>query len=460
MEDNKETVDTLSKYGSGFQLKVIAALMTSRDFLHQSLDVLDSKFFDTDAGQWIVKSMIEYVGKYKSLPTNDVFRVQLDKCDDDILKLAVREQLKRVAENSASNDLEYVKSEFLDFAKNQAIRSAILTSADLLRDAKYSEIKNVIDRAMKAGQPRNVGHNWKKDVEVRLSGETRLPVSTGWDVIDNLTGGGLAAGELGVVVAGPGIGKSWTLATIGANAARVGKRVVHYTLELNENYVGLRYDTIFTSISPSSVPNHPDEIKHAVDSIPGDIIIKYFPTSYMTVHNISSHVDQLISLGLAPDLLIVDYADIMRPARRADNRYQELSVIYEELRGVCGELGIPCWTASQAQRAASQDDVIQGDRISESYTKIMISDFIVSLSRKLEDKVANTARAHIIKNRFGPDGLTFPMYLNTNTGTVQIYDETSTHGALLKRQMQSSEGVLKKELAQKFAALQAGSKNE
>jgi replicative DNA helicase len=446
-------VDNLAKYGPTFQAKVLASLVSSPDFLQQSLDVLNPKFFETHAGQWIVEQTIDYFSTYKATPTLEVFKLELDKVSDEVLKIAVKEQLRAAFQRRNDDDLQYVRDSFLDFAKNQAIKSAIIKSVDLMQIGQYGEIKQLVDKALKAGQPRNIGHNWKEDISIRLAGISRSTIATGWDPIDTLIGGGLGGGELGVIAAPSGIGKSWALSTIGAAAARNGKRVVHYTLELNENYVGLRYDTIFTGIEPGQITQHPETVQQAVDGIKGDIIIKYYPARSMTVHTLSAHLEHLVSNGLKPDLILVDYADLMRSIDRADARYQELGAIYEELRGLCGELKIPCWTASQTQRSSIQEDVIQADKISESYNKIMTADLVISLSRKLEDKANNTGRAHIIKNRFGADGITFPVYMNTSLGKIEIYDENSSKGILLKKQMQASEGILKKTLAKKLSEL-------
>jgi replicative DNA helicase len=446
-------VDNLAKYGPTFQAKVLANLFSSTEFLQQSLDVLNPKFFESDAGQWIVEKTIDYYTDYKAIPTLEVFKIELDKQKDDVLKVAVKEQLKMAFQRKNDDDLEYVKDSFLDFAKNQALKSAIVRSVDLLQMGRYSDIKTLVDAALKSGQPRNIGHDWKKDIELRLAGQSRNTVATGWDAIDILIGGGLAAGELGVIAAPSGIGKSWALATIGANAARNGKRVVYYTLELNENYVGLRFDTIFTGIEPSSIPDNADSVRLTVDSIAGDIIIKYYPASAITVHTIRAHLDNLTASKMKPDLVIIDYADLMRSADRVEARHQELGEIYKEIRGMSGELGVPIWTASQTQRSSIQDDIIEADKIASSYEKIMNADLVISLSRKLEDKANHTGRAHVMKNRFGSDGVTLPVYMNTSIGKIEIYDENSSKGILLKKQMQSGETLLKKSLAKKFSEL-------
>jgi replicative DNA helicase len=445
-----QQVDTLSKYGATFQAKVLANLLSSTDFLQQSLDVLNPKFFESDAGQWIIQETIEYFSEYKTLPTLEVFKVEMDKINDEVLKIAIKEQLRAAFQRKNDEDLEYVKDSFLDFAKNQAIKSAIITSVDLLQVGRYGEIKDLVDKALKAGQPRNIGHNWKDDIDMRLAGNSRIVVPTGWDAIDVMIGGGLGAGELGVIAAPSGIGKSWALATIGANAAKLGKRVAVYTLELNESYMGLRYDTIFTGIEPGSIPNNPDAVRQVVDSIKGDIIIKYYPARSVTVHTLAAHLEHLTMNKLRPDIILVDYADLMRATTKTDARYQELGIIYEELRSFGGEYGIPIWTASQTQRSSIQDEIIEADKISESYSKIMTADLVISLSRKLEDKANHTGRAHIIKNRFGSDGVTLPVYMNTSVGKIEIYDENSSKGIMLKKQMQAGEGLMKKTLARKL----------
>ena len=446
-------VDNLAKYGPTFQAKVLACILSSTEFLQQSLDVLNPNFFESDAGKWIVENTVDYFTDYKTLPTLEVFKIELEKSRDDVLKTAVKDQLRTAFQRKADDDLKYIQDSFLDFAKNQALKSAIIRSVDLLQIGQYGEIKNLVDSAMKAGQPRNIGHDWKKDISIRLAGQSRITVPTGWDVVDTMIGGGLGGGELGVIAAPSGIGKSWALATIGANAARMGKRVVYYTFELNENYVGLRYDTIFTGIESGNITNHPDDVKHAVDSITGDIIIKYYPPRTITVHTLRAHIDHLISNKLKPDIILVDYADLMRSVDKSDARHEELGSIYVELRGLSGELGVPVWTASQTQRSSIQDEVIQADKIASSYEKIMNADLVISLSRKLEDKANHTGRAHVMKNRFGPDGITLPVYMDTGLGKIEIYDEKSSKGILLTKQMQSGEGMLKKALAKKFASM-------
>ena len=172
---------------------------------------------------------------------------------------------------------------------------------------------------------------------------------------------------------------------MGAEAMRQGKNVLHYTLELNENYVGLRYDACFTGIDFQNIRNNIDIVKKKIAEIPGKLIIKYFPIKTVSAHSLKLHAERIQTLGTKIDLIIVDYADILRPSQsdRNSNSYSEAGGIYEELRGVAGELQVPIWSASQSNRAAMDEDIIQANNISDSYRKIMTADFVISLSRKM-----------------------------------------------------------------------------
>jgi replicative DNA helicase len=276
----------------------------------------------------------------------------------------------------------------------------------------------------------------------------RNTVKTQWEAIDDIADGGLGKGELGVFVAPAGIGKSWALVNVGSAAAKAGLNVIHYTLELNEAYVGLRYDSVMTGIAAQELKYNIEEVKKNVENIKGNLIVKYFPTKGATVNTIASHIERCRANGFPPDMIIVDYADLLRG--KGKEVRLELGNIYEDLRGLAGEHEIPVWTASQANRSALEDDIIGAEKIAESYSKIMTADFVVSLSRKIEDKIAGTGRWHVIKNRFGPDGITFPSKMNASNGKIDIYVDTSIQGKETTKEMDNHNEYLRKMMKKKF----------
>jgi len=454
-----EQVDTLSKYGQSFQAKVISALLTDVRMMDTLCEIIDKKFFESDANKWIVQEIKDYYDEYKKEPTLDVFKGQVSKLDNPSLKKSVVEQLKTVYTQIGQDDFEYVKNEFTSFCINQNMKNVILQSVDLLKSGNYDRIKDLVDKAMKVGVESDLGMDYLLDFEERFSETGRETVATGWDCVNDLMGGGLGPGELGVVVAPSGVGKSWMLACLGAVAVRAGKTVVHYTLELSQHYVGLRYDTVFTHIPSVNLKEKKDEVYSKLKRLPGKLKVKYYPPKGASSKTIQLHIEKMIAAGNKPDLIIVDYADLLLShSNKTDSTYAEQGGVYIDLRGMSGELQIPIWTASQTNRSAIDSEVIEADKIADSYAKVMNADFIMSLSRKAKDKINNTARVHIMKNRFGSDGLTFPTKMDTNTGTIEVYAESSSDGIMASKESASGAEMEKQMLHKKYLDTMPGSK--
>ena len=448
--------DSLTKYGAVFQTKIITCLLVDQEFAVRISDLIFPELFDSESKQWLTKSIKDYYYEYKVTPTLAALKIKINEINQPLLNGAVVDELREVTKHLEATDLEFVKTETTTFCKNQKLKSAIVRSVDLLQLGKYEEIKRVIDDAMRAGASRDIGLNYVKEFDTILDEINRPTVSTGWDAIDNVMDGGLAGGELGIVVAPAGIGKSWFLQALGVKALMAGKNVMHYTLELNQAYVGMRYATIFSEVAVPNIKEHKVKVKEIItrDCL-GELLIKYFPTRAAGVETLHTHLKTAELLGHSPDVIIVDYADLLSDNSKANSgeiRHQ-LGNIYEDLRGMSGEFQIPVWTASQSNRSSLEDDIIGAEKIAESYAKIMTADFVMSLSRKVEDKIGNTGRFHVIKNRFGPDGITFPAKVNTNTGKMEIYEGNSVGGKEQQGKIDNRDNLMKKMLSNRYEDL-------
>lgn len=441
--------DTLLLYGQSFQTKVIASLLTDVKLVDTLHEIIHIKFFDSEANKWIIEQIIDYYTQYKAVPSLDVFKVEVSKLDDKSTQKNIVEQLKLVFTSVGTADLQYVKDEFSSFCINQNLKEAIVQSVDLLKAGNYDRIKELVDKAMKVGVETDLGTDYVLDFDVRTDETTRSTVLTDWDTINELMDGGLGPGELGVVVAPSGVGKTWVLCALGAAAVKAGKTVVHYSMELSETYVGSRYDTVFTQIPSADLPDKKDEVKEKIRKLKGKLIIKYFPPKGVSPKKLEAHIEKMIAAGNKPDLIIVDYADLLLShTNKTDSTYGEQGGVYIELRGMGGELGIPIWTASQTNRSGIDSEVIEADKIADSYAKVMNADFIMSLSRKSKDKLNNTARMHVMKNRFGQDGITFPCKMDTNRGVLEVYTATSSDGIIAQKESKNGE-VMEKQLLHK-----------
>ena len=233
------TLNNLNAYGTGFQIKVLSSLLTHKEFLLNIQDVLTEEYFDNQAHKWIIKQILEYFNKYHTTPSMDVLKVELKKIDNEVLQLSIKEQL-REAYKASDEDLKYVEEEFSNFCKNQQLKKALLTSVDFLNAGDYDSIRSMIDNALKAGQDKNIGHEYNKDTESRYREDYRVTIPTPWEPFNELLAGGLGGGDFGLIFGNPGGGKSWSLVALGGYAVKLGYNVIHYTLELGADYVGRR----------------------------------------------------------------------------------------------------------------------------------------------------------------------------------------------------------------------------
>jgi len=416
------TLNTLAQYGTGFQIKVLSSLLTHKDFLVNINDVLSEEYFDNSAHKWIINEILKYYAKYHTTPTMEVLKTEMKKLENEVLQLSIKEQLREAYETS-EDDLAYVEEEFSNFCKNQQLKKALMTSVELLKGGEYDSIRHLVDNALKAGGDKNLGLEYNKDVETRYREESRMVVPTPWDLFNNLFQGGLGNGDFGLIFGNPGGGKSWTLIALGGWAVKLGYNVIHYTLELSESYVGKRYDAFFTGIPVNMIHDYKDRVQETVDGLQGNLIIKEYSPGKASISTIEAHIKKTIDQGVKPDLIIIDYVDLLRSKRSKGDRKEEIDDIYVSTKGLAREFKLPVWSVSQVNRSGAKDSIIEGDKAAGSYDKMMIADFAMSLSRQKKDKVNGTGRFHIMKNRYGTDGMTFNVAVDTSTGHIEIIRE-------------------------------------
>ena len=448
------TLTNLSQYGTAFQIKVLSSLLTHKEFLTNIYDIISDEYWDNQAHKWIIKEIMKSYDKYHTVPSMDVLKVELKKIDNEVLQVSIKEQL-RAAYEASDEDLKYVQEEFSNFCKNQQLKKALLTSVDFLNAGDYDSIRQMIDNALKAGQDKNVGHEYIKDVESRYREDDRHPIPSPWERINELLQGGLGNGDFGLIFGNPGGGKSWSLVALGGHAVKLGYNVLHYTLELGESYVGKRYDAFFTNISVNIIEKHKEKVQETLQDLHGQLIIKEFPTGQATIHTLKSHIQKCEGQDFKPDLIIIDYVDLMGTKKKTSDRKGEIDDIYISIKGLARELNLPIWSVSQVNRAGANDEIIEGDKAAGSYDKIMITDVAMSLSRKRKDKVDGTGRFHIMKNRYGMDGMTFGVRADTSTGHFEVSEhiEIGDDEPTLSKSVADPDRDTRKELFNKFNEL-------
>jgi len=324
---------------------------------------------------------------------------------------------------------EFVKDTALEFCRKQKLREAMIKSTTLLQKCSFDEISVLINDALKAGADADFGYDYIKDFEKRFELSTRETITTGWENIDQITGGGGGRKELGVVIAPTGVGKSMVLVHLGATALKAGMTVVHYTLELQDTVIASRYDSCITGIRLNEVQDRKSEIKKDIDDLEGTLIVKEYPTKTATTNTIRAHLEKLKQQGITPDMIIVDYADLLRTLSARKEKREELESIYEELRAIMMENNCAGWTASQTNRTGLNQEIITMQAISEAFNKCFIADFIFSVSRTSEDKQTNGGRIYVAKNRNGPDGLVYSIFMDTANVDIKVLGKYENEAA-------------------------------
>lgn len=416
-----------SKFGKVFQERLAQLIFQDRQFADQLREVLDLNFFELKYLQVFCKRLFDYRDKYDMYPSANIMltilRTELED-DNDALNKQVRDYFARITSTPEIDDEDYIKDTSLDFCRRQKIKEALVKSASLMNKSNsLDEIGVMVTSALKLGTDNNYGYDYKLDFEKRFMLKDRNPVSTGWERVDTITQGGLGRGELGVVIAPTGAGKSMALVRLGAMAVRCGLQVVHYTLELSDTVVASRYDSCLTGVPLTNLMDQKDYILDEVKNVKGKLIIKEYPTKSASTSVIKNHLKRVVSSGQKVDMIIVDYGDLLTPTVRYKEKRTELETIYEELRALAMEFVCPVWTASQTNRSGLNAEVVTMESISEAFNKCFVADFIFSVSRTIDDKKTNSGRIFIAKNRNGPDGIVMPIYMDTSVVRMEVLED-------------------------------------
>ena len=426
-----------SKYGRPFQEKIFQAMLSDHTWAAQMIEVMTPEYFELKYLTYLCDRHFGFYHKYKNFPTLQllvsIIRDELSAGDDVILREQVIEFLSRVKNQGNEGDLEYVKEKTLDFCKKQVLKQALEDCVQAITAENYESVLSIMKDAVSKGTPSTIGHDFFEDYEARFTRLTRVCCPTGLDPLDKkeVLNGGLARGEIGVITAPTGVGKSHWLVHCGAEALKRGKNVLHYTFELTETAVGVRYDSHLCGINSTDVIDKKDEILSRYEGNDyGRLIIKEYPTGSASIITIKNHLEKLAMRDFKPGLIVIDYADIMRSTRQYDSLRHELKLIYEELRNLAMELKIPIWTASQANREASDKEVVGLGNMSEAYGKAMVADVVLSISRKQLEKATGAARLFVAKNRAGQDGVLFPIRIDTARSHFEIIDDPNSLSVL------------------------------
>lgn len=386
---------------------------------------------DTNAGM-LLEALTSYYSKYKKIPTASIMDLIVTKITEKNISLD-KHQMLNVLKNSLSqnvdSDKEFIKDLVFDFLKQKAMYYAIIDNLDDID--KKKDVTKIIERFNKiAGMTldSDLGLDYFKDLDQHFIDICKIEnkVSFQYSILDEVTHGGITRGEksLNVLAAPPGLGKSMFLANFATNYLSQGLTVFIISLEMSDNMYASRIDAHLAEHNINELKFHPEDCKTKIRSFAdlhptARLVIKDWPPGVINTAQIKVWLDKYKLLGINPDILIVDYMNLMQPNYRNKNAnsYEKVGDIGRELRALSFDLGgIPVLTATQFNRSGINNTDPNMSNISESMATAATADFLGALWQNDGDVEAGKIQMNVLKNRWGGKvGTTINFEVDYNT---------------------------------------------
>ena len=426
MNDNKN----FGYLGHSFQLKLINLIITDKSFFTSIIDVVIPKYFDNQYFKLIMQLVKEYYQNYQIAPTSDALD-QLTRIEisSEMAKKYVFDMLKEVKDASFEDHL-IIKEKAIKFCKQQELKKAIRKVESIMEKGdfeSYDMCEEYIREAIQAGEVNNEDFEGFTQMEKLLEEDYRHPLPTGIDGLDNILNGGLAKGEIGVVLAPTGVGKTTMLTRFANTAFNMGYNVLQIFFEDNPKIIQRKHFTCWTGIVNDELSNHKETVLDKADEMKktgGKLILKKLPSDEMTMLQIKNQVRKIEADGVKLDMILIDYIDCILPDRAFNDEWKGEGSVMRKFEGMCHELDLAGWTATQGNRTSISSEVVTTDMMGGSIKKAQVGHVIISVAKTLQQKELGLATIAIVKSRLGRDGVIFENCKFDN-GTLEIDTEST-----------------------------------
>ena len=400
--------------GNSFQIQLLNNIVIDKDFANSIVDVLDPKYFDNQYFKIIMQMIKEYYVKYEHTPTFATLE-QLTKSEisSPMAQKMVFDMLKDVKEAPIEGS-DFVQEKSLKFCKQQELQK-VMSKAQKIIDKgdfeSYDHLEEMVREALQVGEVDTGTSDVFSNLDIVLDDDYRHPIPMGVPGIDNLMKGGLAKGEIGVILAPTGVGKTTFLTKISNHAFNLGYNVLQIFFEDNPKIIQRKHFTLWTGIAPDNLSNHRDDVMAKVREIKentkNSLTLKKLPSDTMTMNQIKNQVRKMIAEGNKIDMIVVDYIDCITPDKNLGDEWKSEGSVMRAFEAMCHELDIVGWTATQGNRSSISSEVVTTDQMGGSIKKAQVGHVIISVAKSLQQKEMNLATIAITKSRIGKDGIVF-----------------------------------------------------
>jgi replicative DNA helicase len=429
--------------GFSFQQSLLKAIIEDRKYGETIIEVLETKFFDNNSFRYIIENVKELYGTYGKIPNYETVIQKIisesGNKDTNRIHIDTLEQIK-----NDDKDVNFVKDRALNFCKQQNLKKELKSVNHIIDNGNFEEyhkIEQIIQKALQVGTDDNDVVDVFFDIDSALEKNFRMPIPTGIVGVDNLLKGGLGRGELGIILAPTGTGKTTILTKIANTAFNMDCNVLQIFFEDNRDNIRRKHFTIWTNVEPDDQPKYAEEVKEKVLEAQARSkgILKMIKMSSddATISKIKSKIRKLISEGFKPDMLILDYVDCVSSDKSVDGEeWKGEGSVMRSLESMTTEFDMAIWTATQGSRDSISSEVVTSDQMGGSIKKAQIAHVIISIAKTLEQKEHNLATLSLLKSRIGQDGIIFQ---NCKFDNKMLIIDTDTQNTLLGHEEQKTQ---------------------
>jgi replicative DNA helicase len=400
--------------GNTFQIQLINQLITDKEFAQSIIDVLEASYFDNKYFKLIVQMIREYHGKYQSSPNFETLeQIAKTEISQELALKIVVDTIKQI-QDAPFEGAPFVQEKALKFCKQQELQKAMDKAQKIINQGdfeSYDQVEGMVREALQVGERETGIIEIFSGLDDVLNDDYRHPIPMGIPGIDRLLKGGLAKGEIGVILAPTGVGKTTLMTKIANSAFNMGYNVLQIFFEDNPKIIQRKHFTIWTGIEPDNLSLRKDEVMSKVEEIkntmPNKLILKKLPSDTMTMSQIKNQVRKMIADGTKIDMITLDYIDCVVPDNVKTDEWKAEGSVMRHFEAMCHELGIAGWTATQGNRSSISSEVVTTDQMGGSIKKAQVGHVIISVAKTLQQKEMKLATIAITKSRLGQDGIVF-----------------------------------------------------
>ena len=400
--------------GETFQLQLLNQIIVDKEFARSIIDVIEPNYFENKYFKILIQMIKEYYKKYESSPSYEtLLQITKSEIQQELAAKIVIDTLKKI-QDSPLEGSNYVQEKALKFCKQQELQK-VMTKAQKIIDSgefeNYDTLEEMVSKALQVGEVDRGTEDVFHNLDEVLNDDFRHPIPMGIPGIDRLLKGGLAKGEIGVILAPTGVGKSTLLTKISNHAFNLGYNVLQIFFEDNPKIIQRKHFTLWTGIAPDDLANKKEEVMNKItdikETMTNKLVLKKLPSDTLTMMQIKNQVRKMIAEGNKIDMILLDYIDCVVPDKNLGDEWKSEGSVMRGFEAMCHELDIVGWTATQGNRSSISSEVVTTDQMGGSIKKAQVGHVIISVAKTLQQKEMKLATIAIPKSRIGSDGVVF-----------------------------------------------------